>query len=106
MLNMNNIYHDYREALKEAEAKKQNFDYVQNNLAELDQCNKSVLPQMLEVQHQSYLEEQDQMQEAAYELRQDRMNCNRPINKWESERLMRERKKIAERRAMHFDDSI
>ena len=61
---------------------------------------------MLEVQHQNYLEEQDQTQEAAYELRQDRMNCNRPINKWESERLQRERKKIAERRAMHFDDSI
>lgn len=51
MKNNEQLYKDTREALRDVHQKKANFDYVQKSLADLDMCEKRVLPQLLDVSH-------------------------------------------------------
>ena len=53
---------------------------------------------MFEVSHQNYNEQQEAQQEAAYEFKIENLDPNRLLNKWEQERMHRERKRIAQRR--------
>ena len=82
----------------EAEYRKENFEYVQTSLKDLEGVHKMVLPSMFEVSHQNYNEQQEAQQEAAYEFKIENLDPNRLLNKWEQERMHRERKRIAQRR--------
>jgi len=59
MKNNDQLYNDYREALRVAHQKLNNFEYVQRSLKDLENCSKMVLPNMLEVAHQNHLEAQE-----------------------------------------------
>ena len=72
-----------------------NFNYVQMQLRELEAVHKMVLPSMFEVANQNYQEQAANISEAAYEFKMDNMDPSRTVNKYEQERLNRERKKNA-----------
>ena len=88
----------HKEMLREANERAVNFDYVQRSLSDLDSVHKMVLPSMLEVMHRNHQEEMDTIAEVAYEFRLENLDANRPVNKWETERLNRERVKCTKRR--------
>ena len=59
-----------------------------------------VLPSMFEIAHQNYNEQQEDINEVAYNFKVENLDPNRNVNKWESERMNKERKKAAGRRKM------
>ena len=61
---------------------------------------------MFAVAHNDFTEMQRSQKEVAFEVRLDQMNASRPVNKWEGERLMKERQKMMERRRIKFNDAI
>lgn len=57
-----------------------------------------LLPSMFDVAHQNYNEQQEAVAEAAFEFKVENLDPNRDVNKWEQERLNRERKRHAKRK--------
>ena len=68
-----------------------------------------VLPSMFEVAHLNHNEQQEDINEAAFEFKMENLDPNRNVNRWEQERLNRERKKNAGRKYkdwIHVRESI
>ena len=68
---------------------------MQTNLRELEGVHKMVLPSMFDVAHQNYNEQQEAINEASFDFKMENLDPNRQVNKWEAERLNRERKRHA-----------
>ena len=67
-------------------------------MKDLDNVNKMVLPSMFEISHLNYTEAQDDISEVAYKHKVENLDPHRIVNKWEQERMNKERKKAAGRR--------
>ena len=53
---------------------------------------------MFDVAHQNFNEQQESINEAAFMFKMENMDPHRLVNKWEAERLNRERKKHTKRK--------
>ena len=100
MIKNQDPFRGLREQVNDAQQRSSNFSYVQTNLRELEGVNKMVLPSMFEIAHQNYNEQQEDINEVAYNFKVENLDPNRNVNKWESERMNKERKKAAGRRKM------
>ena len=89
-------FRELRAQLSEADQRQNNFDYVQKNLLELEAVHKMMLPSMFDVAHQNQCEQQEAINEATFDFKMESIDPNRLVNKWEAERLNRERKKHAQ----------
>ena len=67
-------------------------------MRELEGVHKMVLPSMFDVAHQNFNEQQESINEAAFMFKMENMDPHRLVNKWEAERLNRERKKHTKRK--------
>ena len=70
---------------------------MQENLKELENVGKTLLPKMFDVITETKEEERENMNEVAFEFREDNRDPNRLVNKWESQIMQRKRKAIHEK---------
>ena len=80
------------ECLEQEHTRQENFKYVHENLLELQNVSKTLLPKMFDVITETKEEERQNINEVAFEFIEDNRDPNRLINKWENKLMQKKRK--------------